>query len=498
MKKLCVLLCCVLAAFCLWGCTEEAAPTDTVPSVTTRPKESVPGETVPSATEHPTPEAALEAVGTWLQKDCSFHFSQEYMNLAICGMSQEICQTTASDGGWHFQQQWKDWDHRTGTEYASDAEFFYRYENGILVCYMHTDDEPVERTELDAQMQKEIEESKSYLIGKEGLLPAYLQNLTLTYTEDSAILSFTLPAQQVLDDGKTLQATYLRNVLALNDMETLPAPNLNILCTLEADSATLCPITLTYDFTQLKPYVLSHGAQEGEWALTTNFMTMVYTFDYTLANTLDFPESMAPATVEPRFPNSAVQVSFAASITEDPAILNLAKSYLGKKANGQFALDVNTQSSAEQTCPVLTADAQIIYRDDFCVSILFQGTYSLASAAHPTQFLWALNYNPSTLETYTFSQLYKINNALYLRFKEGGQQAILDKTDGQWPDGWGDFSEVICSEEHFTEGLTSQQEFQFYFTNTGVCIVCPVPFALGDYLVAAVPADALQANETSL
>ena len=71
----CIILC---AALLLCGC---------------KPPTSAPAETAPS-------QEPLDILKGWLEKDCSFTMSYQYMNLAINGMSQETAQTFATDGSW--------------------------------------------------------------------------------------------------------------------------------------------------------------------------------------------------------------------------------------------------------------------------------------------------------------------------------------------------------------------------------------------------------------
>lgn len=229
----------------------------------------------------------------WLGKDCSFTLSYLYMNLAINGLSQETTQVFAADGGWSFQNQRKNWDHTTNYETEENAEFYYRYEDSQLICYSIINGNVQQRAVLNKADQKAMNDSKAYMIGVPGLLPDYLQDLSVTQTDDAAVFTYTLPVEKILADS-TLLAAYIQNVFALSNYEYKPEDQLLIGCTFETAPETFQPKSLSFDFSQLKPYVLSNGAQSGEFALDADFMTMVYTFDYNLPSTIAIPENLIP------------------------------------------------------------------------------------------------------------------------------------------------------------------------------------------------------------
>ena len=264
--------------FC--GCAPITADPDTTPS------SSAPETAPDTASQDP-----LIILKQWLGKDCSFTLSYLYMNLAINGLSQETTQVFAADGGWSFKNQRKTWDHTTNYEFEDNAEFYYRYEDSQLICYSIINGNTQQRTVLNKADQKAMDDSKAYIIGIPGLLPDYLQDLTVTQTDDAAIFAYTLPVEKVLADS-TLLAVYVQNVFALSNYEYEPEGHLLIGCTFETDPETFQPKSLSFDFSQLKPYVLSKYAQSGEQSFETEFMTMVFTFDYNLPPTIAIPENL--------------------------------------------------------------------------------------------------------------------------------------------------------------------------------------------------------------
>lgn len=231
----------------------------------------------------------VACVREWLEKDFSFELSYEYKNLAVNGMSQDTTQITAADGSWYFRSMRKTWDHRYDYEYSEEAAFYYIYEDSQLVCYSRIGDDAPERMVLTEQEKAELEESKAVMVGVPGLLPSYAQDFLVTQTDSAVNISFRLPVEAVLADH-TLLSVFVSNAFAMADIAYKSEYNLMILCTFEIDPHTFQPKSLAYDFSQLKPYILCNGAQEGEWALNRNFVTMVYTFDYDLKDTTIFPK----------------------------------------------------------------------------------------------------------------------------------------------------------------------------------------------------------------
>ena len=62
------------------------------------------------------------------------------------------------------------------------------------------------------------------------------------------------------------------------------------MCTLETDPESLRPLKLEFDFSELKPYVLSSGALSGEYAVDIDLMYMRYTFNADFADTISIPD----------------------------------------------------------------------------------------------------------------------------------------------------------------------------------------------------------------
>ena len=233
----------------------------------------------------------LTALQTWLKKDSSFTVAYQYTNLAINGITQQTEQTFASDGSWYFKNHQESWDHQSGYEAEENAEFYYRYENSQLVCYNSINGDPAQRTVLTPQQKAEIDQSKADIVGVPGLLPDYLQDLSVTSGTDTATIAFKLPVDKVLSDS-TFLSTFLESVFYLSDSAYKSEYNAFVLCVFETDPQTFQPKSLTYDFSQIKPYVLSQGAQSGEAVFDIDFVTMSYTFNYDFPDTIEIPAQL--------------------------------------------------------------------------------------------------------------------------------------------------------------------------------------------------------------
>lgn len=240
-----------------------------------------------------TPSGPMGQLQQWLNKDSSFTISYQYMNLAVNGMSQSITQTQAADGSWSFHNQRKVWYHTSDYEVEESAEFYYRYEGSQLVCYSSIDGSTPQRAQLSDRDIAAMDADKALMVGVPGLLPKYMQELTITQTNEAATFSFRLPVEKVLADNTYLSA-FVSNVFTLSGSAYKPEYNATILCTFETEPQTFQPRSLYYDFSQIKPYVLSEGALSGETALDSDFLTMTYTFDYALPATTQIPDYMFP------------------------------------------------------------------------------------------------------------------------------------------------------------------------------------------------------------
>ena len=277
-----------LCAMLLTGCANSAAPSAESTAVST----ILPPETLPATTAAPTqPEKDdLSLLREKLKEVFSFTISYQYMHLAYNGISQEITEKHAQDGSFRFISTTRVWDHTQSYESTDQAEYYYRYEDGIMVCYVCANGAEPQRMTLTKAQEQEIAASKDILVGPDGLLPQYLVDFR---QESETAYSFRLPLDKVVADG-TMLSKLVYYAFAMYGSEYDPDWNLFVGVTVEVDPKTMTPASFTFDFSEVKPYVLSDGALSGEYALETDLMYMVFTLDYSLEETISVPDSFIP------------------------------------------------------------------------------------------------------------------------------------------------------------------------------------------------------------
>lgn len=278
MKKQCIIVLCLLLL--LTGCAADAPSTNATSAAGVWENDDV-----------------LGPIASWLKENCSFSISYQYMNLARYGISQETEQEYATDGSFRFVTTRRQWNYASNYEYTETKQFYYRYENGILVCYMQQNDEKPTRTVPSAAVLTEMQTSKAMLVGPDGLLPSYLEEACALEQNDEtgyAEYSFRVPLDKLLEAGDTLLSVFVNNVFSITGVDPVCAADVNIVCKIEAEVDTMRPVKITYDFTELKPYVFSDGALSAEYAFDTDLMYLTYTFDHSLVETIPVPDALIP------------------------------------------------------------------------------------------------------------------------------------------------------------------------------------------------------------
>ena len=232
----------------------------------------------------------------WLSKECSFSMSMEYRNLVFDGYSHEIRQENAVDGGFHFVSLFKQWDRLSNYEYEEKAEYYYQFEDGDLVCYMKMNDQNPSRGVLSKEDTRMLLADKQRVVGIEVLLPEYMENFEYaesTEQENQTICSFALPLKRILEEP-SMMANLVYNAMSMSGEDAVAKKNVSVLAELIVETDTLKPLSLTYDFDELKPYLFSDGALSGEFAFDIDLMSMTYEFDYQLHERIHVPEEFAP------------------------------------------------------------------------------------------------------------------------------------------------------------------------------------------------------------
>ena len=307
MKKLLLLLLCF--AFLFSGCAKTAPPveadteseeeTDVLDAKDEAPVDT---ETPPEEPEQEAPVSdkgspgPLTRMRMQMNGNYSFNLSMNYTNLLVNGISQDVVQEYAENGDFHFTTTARQWDHGTETDITTKGEYYYRYENGELVCYSKINDGETERRELTFDDFQEIKDTERDSISVNAIFPSYIESLTDEGIDEEtgcALYTFTLPVGKVLSD-QTMLSNLVTYAYYLSGNLYDPTIPINIGCTVYADADSLRPLKVVYDFTELKPYVLSDGALSGEFALDSDLMSMTYMFYYDLLAKLEIPSEFLP------------------------------------------------------------------------------------------------------------------------------------------------------------------------------------------------------------
>lgn len=171
--------------------------------------------------------------------------------------------------------------------------------------------------------------------------------------------------------------------------------------------------------------------------------------------------------------------------TQNAFIADFASSKINEIGDETFKL-TNSETSPEYSQNYsgyyINLESKTSYVSNDMISIIFTGLFNKKSAAHPSDILFSLNFNPSTLDIVEFSSLHIIDDTLYDEFVMQGEKQILEETDNVWPNGWDGFSKTLCSKETFFEGLNNKNSnIEWYYTENGIVFSYSVPFALGDH-----------------
>ena len=239
------------------------------------------------------PKEPLDVIRERLSEDCSVRIASEYVNLGVNGFSQETAQEFGKDGTFHFTNDRHQWDHTQDFDSTDSRQYFYRYEDDSLICYLKENDKEIQRIVMSAEKEEGLWASRNILIGAEGLLPYYMENFVDQGEHSGTGLrefTFQIPVKQEIQ-RESLLSTFLQTAFELYGSEYDPETNLYVSCLLEVEKDTLHPVRLTYDFSEIKPYVLSEGALSGEDDLETNLMTLTYEFNYEIPKTIPVPDT---------------------------------------------------------------------------------------------------------------------------------------------------------------------------------------------------------------
>ncbi len=228
--------------------------------------------------------------------DVTHKISYEYMNLLDFGFSRDIEQTSYKDGSFSYFITDRQWNHGTEYDETIKREFYYQYEDGSLICYMKEPDGKISHGEVEQEVLDSMNRDKAKIISTDAIIPTYAEGFTEVV--EGTQYTFSMPVKDIIKDDNML-SSFISSIFTASGFEYNDTLGLDIICTIDAytsDDGTVYPTKVSYDFDQIKPFVLSKGAMSGEYALDVNLITMTYEFDYNMDETVEIPEEFYPTT----------------------------------------------------------------------------------------------------------------------------------------------------------------------------------------------------------
>lgn len=233
----------------------------------------------------------VKSIKSQLHYDSSFKVSFDFNNFLYNGFSQKIEQTSAKDSSFRFLLN-RSQKNYSSEDFSERVEYYYRYEKSDFICYMKKDDGDVERAKVSSETQHLMDLDRLRIIGADTLLPDYLEDFTEKVAGEE--YTFRLPLNKVMDDDSYLNA-FLSMAYTFGGKEHNDSLNLYITCTVYVEKDSYRPTKISYDFTEVKPYVFGDGVISAEYAFQSDFMTMAIEFDFNLLPTIEVPEEFLNA-----------------------------------------------------------------------------------------------------------------------------------------------------------------------------------------------------------
>lgn len=107
------------------------------------------------------------------------------------------------------------------------------------------------------------------------------------------VYAFSIPLDQVLSDDIYL-SSFVRYMLQMRTPAYEQIRDLRIGGSVKLDKASMTPMEVSFSFEELKPYVLTESSISAEYALESNFVSMIYRFDFELSQTIVIPDEFLP------------------------------------------------------------------------------------------------------------------------------------------------------------------------------------------------------------
>lgn len=234
----------------------------------------------------------IKEIKNQLNYESSYRISFEFINFLYNGFSQEIEQTSAKDESFRFLYNRSEKNYSSSEDYHEKREYYYRRENAFHYCYLKIDDGEVQRMKVSSDAWYAMSTDRLKLIGANTLLPDYLEDFAEKVAGEE--YTFRLPLNKVMEE-ETYLNTFLSLAYIFGGKEHNDSLNLYITCTVYVEKDSYRPTRISYDFTEVKPYVFGNGVLSAEYALQDDFMTMDIEFDFNLQESITIPDEFLNA-----------------------------------------------------------------------------------------------------------------------------------------------------------------------------------------------------------
>ena len=279
--------------------TDSSETTESTPAVTEDLTSGTDGteatESIPVSSEDMTsvsddtesPKEVLASLREWFDTDYSYTIRTVYTDLGFQGFEADYTQLTAKDGSFRFGTAFHQWHHPSEYDHTTTALFYYCYEGEEFVCYRRAGDEVISRMVMSEDSVADLKRSNKLALSGSAILPEYLSDFHETTPEKDGERNFVFTiALKDVESGSNFLSSYFDNVFNLFGESLYSEDGLSFRGLLITDS-NLHPLALSYEFSEIEPYVESYVVWSEE---ILGCLRFEYTFDFDLSEHIEFPE----------------------------------------------------------------------------------------------------------------------------------------------------------------------------------------------------------------
>lgn len=282
--------------------TEPVTEAPTEEPTTEASETELPETEVPTEAEQLSEEAAAQvaALRDWLGQPMSVDMEMYYDYFPLYGYDFSIRQLTGEDESFRFtqitstfpSQAYADGDEDAPWEDTEVEDWYYGWEDQVFVCY----DPDGNRSVLSKKTRREILEDASRVFGEAAVLPEELTDFRDGGTDETTgnrVFDYQIPVSVLLEAG-TMPAWHINTAVSwsggmttLQPLEELEQADPPVYIRLEAAPDTLRPIRVSFDFSEVKPYLFGNGPMSAEYAMDVNVLYITIDYSFTLPATVE-------------------------------------------------------------------------------------------------------------------------------------------------------------------------------------------------------------------